>query len=217
MQLTLPDKSLLSKTGEVDYFYCNHKFTINIIQKYRFKRILKLMGDKKYDSILEAGTGSGIFIPELSKHCNKLQACDIHSNFAHIHEMCNHYGIKNYNLSTQSIEQTNFPDKSFDLVVAVSVLEFVPDQQKAMTEIKRILKDGGEFITICPMESKILDWFLSLYTSKAPKEEFGNARQKVTDLLEKNFTVVKRGYMLPLIGKLFPVYTHYKLKKPPTA
>lgn len=214
MHLTLPEQGLLSKTGEVDYFDWNYKFPIKYIQKYRFRKIIKMIGKSRYHRLLEAGTGSGIFIPELAKHCDELYACDIHSNFGHIHALCHEYGISNYDVSTQSIEQTNYKDRSFDAVVAVSVLEFVPDLQKALDEIKRILADDGVFMTICPMESRFLDLFLSLYTRKKPEEEFGNARKKVTKILEENFTVVKRGYMLPLVGRLFPVYTHYKLKKP---
>jgi len=213
MRLTLPDKTLLNKTGSVDYYDWNYKFPIKYIQLYRFKKILRLMGTKRYPVLLEAGTGSGIFLPELSKHCDQLYACDIHSNFDNIRLLCEHYGIKNFNVSTQSIERTNYPDSFFDAVIAVSVLEFVPDIQKAVDEIKRILKKDGEFITICPMESKILDFFLSLYSTKKPEEEFGNARQMVSKTLEQNFIVVKKGYMVPLIGRLFPVYTHYKLKK----
>ncbi len=212
MKLLLPDINLLKKTGAVDYFYWNYKFPIKYIQLYRFKRIVKLLGDKKYNTLLEAGTGSGVFIPQLAKHCNSIYACDIHSNFNHIPELCKHYGIKDCNVSTQSIESTNYSDGQFDAVVAVSVLEFVPDVQKALTEIKRILKKDGVFITICPMESKLLDFFLSLYTTKKPDEEFGKSRQSVSKLLEENFIVEKKGYMLPIIGRLFPVYTHYKLK-----
>ena len=212
MKLFLPDKKLLHKTGDIDYFDWNYKFPIKYIQKYRFRRILKLLGNKKYDSLLEAGTGSGIFLPELSKHCDHLFACDIHHDFENIENLCENYKIKNYELSMQSIDHTDFKDQSFDAIVAVSVLEFVPNIQEAITEIKRILKKGGVFITLCPMESKTLDFFLNFYTRKHPKEESGDARQKVSKILEQNFEIIIKGYMLPIIGKFFPIYTHYKLK-----
>jgi ubiquinone/menaquinone biosynthesis C-methylase UbiE len=213
MKLFLPDKKLLKKTGEVDYYDWYYKFPIKYILRYRFKKIVQLLGKKKYPVLLEAGTGSGIFLPELSKHCEHLYACDIHHDFDNIAVMCETYGIKDYNLSTQSIDDTNFPNESFDAVVALSMLEFVPDIQKALSEIKRILKKDGVFITICPMESVILDFFLSLYTRKPSKEEFGDARKKVSELLERNFKIIEKGFMVPLIGRFFPVYTHYKLKK----
>jgi hypothetical protein len=63
------------------------------------------------------------------------------------------------------------------------------------------------------MESEFLDSILSFYSKKKPKEEFGNSRLVVTKLLEENFKVVTKGYMLPFLGKWFPIYTHYKLIK----
>lgn len=212
MKITFPDKNLLVKTGEVDYYDWNYKFPISIIQKYRFKKIIKLLGNETYSNLLEIGMGSGIFLPELSKHCNNLYAIDIHDKLDHIHDLCKFYDIKNYNLSTQNIECTNFPDNHFDLIAAISVLEFLEDLDTALSEIRRILKKEGFFITICPMESKFLDYLLSFYANKAPKEEFRKSRQYVTKTLEENFSIIKKGYMLPLIGKYFPIYTHYKLK-----
>ena len=46
MHLTIPDQSMLSKTGAVDYFDWNYKFPIKYIQLYRFKKIVKLLGKK---------------------------------------------------------------------------------------------------------------------------------------------------------------------------
>lgn len=209
--LTLPKQELLAKTGDVDYYNWNYQFPIKYIQKYRFRKIVKLLGKKEYGRLLEAGTGSGIFLPELSKHCKHLYACDIHQRFDRIASVCKKYKIKDFHLSTQSIDSTNFDDDSFDVVVAVSVLEFVPDIEKAIKEIKRILKKGGVFITICPMESRLLDFFLSFYTRRPPKEESGDSRKKVSKLLKKRFTVVKKGYMT--FVSFFPVYTHFILKK----
>lgn len=213
MKIIFPDKNLLNKTGAVDYYDWNYKFPIKYIQRYRFNRIIKLLGKKKYPVLLEAGTGSGILLPELAKHCDNLYACDIHSNFDNIHHLLKSYQITNYNISTQSIEHTTYPDQLFDAVVAVSVLEFVDNLPKAINEIKRILKADGVFITICPMKSRLLDFFLSMYSKKKPEEEFGESRTFVGKSLEENFTVIKKGYMIPIIGRIFPVYTHYKLKK----
>ena len=213
MKILLPDKKLLQKTGDVDYFNWNYKFPINIIQKYRFKRIAKLLGKKKFNTLLEAGTGSGIFLPELSKHCINLYACDIHNNYEHIQTLCKKYNINNCVVNQQNIEKTTFTDNFFDVIVAVSVLEFVKDIRIATDEIKRILNPDGIFITICPMHSSFLDLVLSLYSTKKPKEEFGNSRLVVTKYLEENFTIIKKGYMLPIIGRWFPIYTHYVMSK----
>jgi len=208
-----PDKSLLNKTGEVDYFYWNYKFPIKFVQRYRFSRILKLLGNKRFSRIFEVGTGSGIFLPELAQHCDKLFACDIHPHFENIEYLLKQYEINNYELKSQSIEKTDYPDNYFDAIIAVSVLEFVDNLQTTLTEIKRILKKDGVFIAICPMHSKILDFFISFYADKSAEEEFGESRIYVGKTLEQNFTVIKKGFMLPIIGKIFPVYTHYKLMK----
>jgi ubiquinone/menaquinone biosynthesis C-methylase UbiE len=213
MLMLIPEKDLLKKTGEVDYYDWNYKFPIKYISRYRFKKLIRLLGSKHYPAMLEIGTGSGIFIPELAKHCTRLFATDIHFDLDNIHRLCNHYQITNCELSTQSIEATNFPDDYFDVIIGVSVLEFVPDLAKAFMEIKRILKPDGIFLTICPMHSKFLDSILGFYTRKKPEEEFGSTRKEVGKSLESNFKVLEKGYMLPLIGRWFPVYTHYKLGK----
>ncbi|MFN8249734.1 MAG: class I SAM-dependent methyltransferase [Ferruginibacter sp.] len=213
-KIIYPDIKLLSTTGAVDYYQWNYKFPIKYIQRYRFKRIVKLLGKQQFSNLLEIGTGSGVFIPELSRHTLQMHACDIHTKFGHFPELFKIYGVSNCSYSSQSIEETNFPDEHFDAIVAVSVLEFVPDLSKALKEIKRLLKPSGVFITICPMESRILDFFLSFYTRKKPRDEFGGARKKISKQLEEEFMVAEKGYMLPIIGSIFPVYTHYKLLKP---
>lgn len=211
--MILPDKSLLKKTGDVDYFNWNYQFPINLVQIYRFKKIIHLLGSKKYNNLLEIGTGSGIFLPELAKHTSNLYACDIHDNYEHIDKLMENYRVTNYRVEKQSIEHTSYPDNFFDAIVGVSVLEFVSDLPKAIAEIQRILKKDGVFITICPATNKFLDSILSLYSSKKPSKEFGNARMYVAKTLEENLSVKEKGTMFPILGNSFPVYTHFKLGK----
>lgn len=213
MEIFIPDRSLIARTNEVDYSYWNYKFPIKYIQLYRFKKIIKLMGDNHFQKLLEIGTGSGIFLPELARHTEKLYALDKHPHTDKITYMLERYKINNFEISSQSVEKTNYPDNYFDAIVAVSVLEFVDDINKAVTEIKRILKKDGFFYTICPMNSKILDFVLSFYTDKSPEEEFRDSRKYVIRSLEKAFYVEKKGYLTPLIGQYFPIYTHFVLRK----
>ena len=172
-----------------------------------------MLGNKIYAHLLETGTGSGIFLPELARHCEKLYAFDIHPYFDNIENLLKQHNVENFEVKSQSIQKTGYPDNFFDAIVAVSVLEFVDDLQAAITEIIRILKPDGMFFTICPMNSKLLDIIVSSFANKSAKEEFGDSRIYVSKTLEQNFTIIEKGYMLPIIGNFFPVYTHYKLQK----
>ena len=56
-----------------------------------------------------------------------------------------------------------FDDNTFDIVFIIAVLEHVPNQQKAITEIYRVLKPGGKLIMempfIFPMHGKPVDYY----------------------------------------------------------
>jgi SAM-dependent methyltransferase len=50
-----------------------------------------------------------------------------------------------------SATDLTFPDNSFDTVVSTEVLEHVPEPQRAMNEMRRVLKPGGHLILSTPM------------------------------------------------------------------
>jgi SAM-dependent methyltransferase len=57
-------------------------------------------------------------------------------------------------------EELPWPDASFDLVLAISVLEHVSDPPRVMAEAQRVLKPGGGFYfytcsAVCPRQSEI--------------------------------------------------------------
>lgn len=208
--MLLPKKSLLRRTSDVDYYDWNYLFPIKYIQLYRFRVLLDLLGPVPVGRLLEAGTGSGVFLPELSRHCRELHACDVHGHMDAVAEMARAEGLS-VELRTASIQETGYPGGFFDAVIAVSVLEFVSDLDAALSEIRRILKPDGVFLTICPQQHRFSDAVVGLYSRKKPAEEFVQPRTQVAPLLEKRFRVIERRRFPAFGGGRFAVYHTYKL------
>jgi len=208
--MILPERAFLRRTSDVDYHHWNYLFPIKYIQLYRFRAILGFLGPERVGRLLEAGTGSGVFLPELSRHCRELHACDIHGRMDAVADMVRTQGLK-VELKSASIQETGYPDGFFDVVVAVSVLEFVQDLEAALAEIRRILRPDGLFLTICPQQHRFSDAVVGLYSRKKPAEEFLQSRVQVAPLLEKRFRVIERKRFPALGGGRFAVYHTYKL------
>ena len=62
-----------------------------------------------------------------------------------------------------SILDIPFPDKKFDVVTAVEVLEHIDDFNKALNEVHRILKNNGIFVMTTPNNTLFFRTFWSLW------------------------------------------------------
>lgn len=118
----------------------------------RYKFVKKLIEDEGKD-LLDIGCG---------------KPCDSMENGAFLRYMGYGTGmdIVEYNLESQfkqgSITDIPFADNSFDVAVALEVLEHVEDVNKALSEVKRVLRLGGVFVMSTPNNSLLWKtvWFL---------------------------------------------------------
>lgn len=98
----------------------------------------------KNSKILDYGCGSGFLAGILQERGYDTSGVDVSPEAI---EFGKDKGIKN--LSIVSGVKTNYPDASFDLVLAMDVIEHVEDDYLVMMELARILKpDGLAIITI---------------------------------------------------------------------
>jgi phosphatidylethanolamine/phosphatidyl-N-methylethanolamine N-methyltransferase len=59
------------------------------------------------------------------------------------------FGLKNVEgLAVMDAEKLEFPDNSFDVVMAQYVVTAVPNPEKALDEFARVLRPGGELIIL---------------------------------------------------------------------
>jgi len=113
-------------------------------------------------------------------------------------------------------EHLDFPDGSFDRVLAIHVLEHLPNLPKALNEIQRILRPGGSFSVLIPCEGgfaysiarnisarrifekrykQSYDWFVA-------REHINRPDEIITELRSR-FLIIHRTYfplLVPIVG-----------------
>lgn len=101
------------------------------------------------------------------------------------------------------LEAMPFEDESFGTVLCTEVLEHVPNPDKALAEIRRVLRPGGILIGSVPARSMI--WKLRFLSSTCPGDEpFHNKYRKheVRAMLD-DFQVQGVGYSLMRFNVFF--------------
>lgn len=195
----------LQKTGPVDHADWNYKPVLGWIQRLRFDLVLRLMKSHHYRRILEIGYGSGVFLPELARHCDQLYGVDVHPRQAEVQATLATLGVK-AELHCSGAESLPFDNEFFECVVVVSALEFVSDLERVCQEAERVLAPGGRMIVITPGASPVLDFGLKVLTGKSAEEDFGGRRAAIVPTLERWFTVEKVQTFPPVGHSMICVY-----------
>lgn len=186
----LPPEALL-KTGEVDCADWNFRPVLGSIVRMRYKLILSLFSGRRFPRLLEIGYGSGVFMPELARHCDELSGIDVHQDHVAVMEMLSRFNVA-ATLFPGGAEVMPFRSDYFDCIVTTSTLEFIEGLDAACAEVRRILKPGGSLIAVTPGRSPIVDFGLWALTGRSAKEDYGHRRQSVIPTLLKHFAVRKK-------------------------
>ncbi len=123
-----------------------------------YRTIMRFFESGVHDSALEIGCGNGFTSALLAGNARSVKAFDLPSRNSKSHslgievacELVRRLGIKNVDVVGGSAEALPFEDNSFDLVFSEYMLQYVPDKNKALSEVKRVLKPGGVVVTVVP-------------------------------------------------------------------
>jgi phosphatidylethanolamine/phosphatidyl-N-methylethanolamine N-methyltransferase len=100
-------------------------------------------------SLLEVGVGTGLTLP-LYADSVAVSGFDYSGEMLEkARERVARHGLTNVrSLLKMDARHIEFPDASFDQVVAMHVLSVVPEPERVMGEIERVLKPGGQVIIL---------------------------------------------------------------------
>lgn len=111
------------------------------IYKYMYKRIPEVIKDK---NVLEIATGPGLLAKNIAYAAKTITATDYSEGM--IKQAKKNIKIKNLNFEVADARALPYADKSFDVVLIANAFHIMPEAEKALSEISRVLTSGGILI-----------------------------------------------------------------------
>src|SRR6201993_2497478 len=99
--------------------------------------------------VLEVGVGTGISLPQYAPHLRIFGTDISEAMLRKAKRRVADLRLKNVEgLAVMDAEKLEFPDNSFDVVMAQYVVTAVPNPEAALDEFARVLRPGGELIIL---------------------------------------------------------------------
>jgi ubiquinone/menaquinone biosynthesis C-methylase UbiE len=184
-------KGRLFVTGPKDGIEHYYRPGIGSILRRRFKWVLPLFPDQKVERILEVGYGSGVFQYELGRRCGLSVAVDPHPHASEVSRRLAEDGV----LSTLVRgDGTRLPlqSKSFDLVIALSVIEHTSDPALCLAECRRVLRSGGRMLFLIPRKLAWADKVFQFLTGVDPEADFRGGRARAQEAILRVIPTCRR-------------------------
>ena len=133
---------------------------VNPLIKWLFWKRLHIVMDHlerqaPYGRALDFGCGSGVMLPFLSTVCAQVVAADV--DLLPLERMKSHIplasNVTEWDASGTTLAQAEAA--SFDLIIALDVLEHVEDLARTLTQLLRLLGKGGQLIISGPTENAL--------------------------------------------------------------
>ncbi|MFN2644329.1 MAG: class I SAM-dependent methyltransferase [Burkholderiales bacterium] len=113
--------------------------------------VIELLGGA-HGRLLEVGCGPGIMLPDLLGMGFEVHGLDVSAEMIRRAEqrVSSHALAQRCNLGVGDVEKLDYPDATFDAVLGMGVLEYLPSYDAALREIARVLKPGGHVVLTIP-------------------------------------------------------------------
>lgn len=145
---------------------------------YRRRVELCLAQCKGGETILEVGFGSGLTFLNLNEIYKHIYGLDLTCDVDIVRDVFDQHNI-HPDLRNGNVLHMPYADNQFDTVLLISILEHLKPAElhQAFTEIKRVLKPGGQVVYGVPVERPFMVFVFRLLGYNIRKYHFSTEKQ----------------------------------------
>ena len=148
--------------------------------------------------------GSGVFRADRADGDVTLLGVDVHPHPKEVTAALAAEGVSAH-LYSASAEALPLESDSVDLVVSISVLEYVSDKAAAAHELHRVLRNGGRLALVQPLSHWWLNAGLRVLTGENAAQ-YGKGRQQLVPSMLELFSIIRRTRFPEWLPKALCVY-----------
>jgi ubiquinone/menaquinone biosynthesis C-methylase UbiE len=170
------------------------------------------------ERVLEVGFGSGLTFLNLSEAYHEIYGLDLTADVDAVTAAFRAKGVESNLFNGDAAESMPFPNDHFDTVLLISLLEHLKADQlaRAMSEIHRVLKPGGQVVYGVPVERRLMVFMFRVLGFDIREHDFSPARAGAA-AAAKELTKVRLVKMRATPAVFGQVYEVGHFTKPATA
>jgi phosphatidylethanolamine/phosphatidyl-N-methylethanolamine N-methyltransferase len=121
----------------------------------RLEQVIEDLGIPPGAKVLEVGAGTGTSFPAYPLHC-EITGIDLAPEMlARARQKIHENGWSHLKVMEMNALDLQFPDNTFDYVMAFHVVTVVPDPVRMISEAKRVCKPGGRIVIVNHFTSEV--------------------------------------------------------------
>jgi SAM-dependent methyltransferase len=105
--------------------------------------LVRFAGVREGDSVLDVGAGTGALAAAIASHAPTARVTGIDPAEAYVASSQATFGNERIRFEVGDGQHLRFDDATFDRVLSMLVINFIPDPHKALHEMRRVTRRGG--------------------------------------------------------------------------
>lgn len=178
---------------------------------------LRMFRDERFERALEVGYGSGVTQVPLHRLAKEVHGLDLDADPSLATKILDALSLKSH-LRQGSVYELPYPDGHFDLVASFSTFEHLHDFEKALSEVRRVLRPGGRFLLGMPAVNRMMELSFRAIGFKRIDDHHVTTPQQVAERFHASGFIVDDHARLTLPLPTLPgatVYYDWLLRRTP--